>query len=226
VKLLVIEDDSKIVNMLGMLVAMRWPQTEIKATPHGEEGIQLAGSHKYDAIILDLGLPDVDGLEVLKSIRAFSTVPIIILTVRNDESEIVHGLELGADEYITKPFSQIELLARINCVIRRKTNQYFDNPLIKGELNLDWVNRRLVYKGSLILLTATETKIIHHLMVNANTTVPVSNLAEVIWGEDYPGSFKAIRVYLRRLREKLEQNPSSPSIIVTRPGLGYEIRLY
>ncbi|MGI2336492.1 MAG: response regulator transcription factor [Dehalogenimonas sp.] len=224
-KILIIEDDSKIVNMLVMLLTMRWPQAEIRATAHGEEGILFAGSHQYDAIILDLGLPDIDGLEVLKSIRGFSTMPIIILTVHNDESEIVRGLELGADEYITKPFSQIELLARINCVIRRKTNQYVENPVIKGELNLDWINRKLDCKGKLILLTATETKILHHLMVNANTTITVSSLAEIIWGEDYPGSFKAIRVYMRRLREKLEQDPSSPAIIITRPSLGYEIRL-
>jgi two-component system KDP operon response regulator KdpE len=224
-KLLLIEDDSKIVNMLTMLLKMRWPQAEIKSTTLGEDGIRLAGNHSFDAIMLDLGLPDIDGLEVLKSIRSFSIVPIIILTVRNDESEIVRGLELGADEYITKPFSQIELLARINCVIRRKTAQYVENPIIKGEMNLDWINRRLNYDGNLILLTATETKIIHHLLVNANKTISATSLAEIIWGEDYPGSFKAIRVYLRRVREKLEKDPSKPAVILTRSGLGYELHL-
>lgn len=223
-KILIIEDDYNIVKMVTMLVTMRWPQIHIDSTSYGEKGVFFAGDNVYDAIIIDLSLPDIDGLEVLKGIRSFSTVPIIILTVRNDEVEIVRGLELGADEYITKPFSQIELLARINCVIRRKTNLYVENPIIRGEMNLDWVNRRFNYKDCSVILTATETKIMHHLIINANSTVTTNSLAEAIWGEDYPGSYKAIRVYLRRLREKLEQDPSKPSVIITRPGLGYELK--
>ena len=174
-----------------------------------------------DIVILDLGLPDISGYEALQQIRLFSEVPILILTVRSEESDIVKGLEWGADDYMVKPFKQLELLARVKALIRRQAGSSNDQPLTVGTIQFDPNVFQVRKDNKEISLTRTEGSIFYHLLRNAGNVVNYSSLAETVWGDDYPGSADSLKVYIRRLREKLEIDPSNPTLILTRPGIGY-----
>jgi two-component system KDP operon response regulator KdpE len=174
-----------------------------------------------ELVILDLGLPDINGFEVLKRIRLFSSVPIAILTVRGDEKDIVRGLELGADEYVVKPFHQMELLARIGVVIRRMNNSIKSAPVIVGKYRLSSSERILQWGDRKIAITRSENIILEQLMNNAGNVVPHSKLAEELWGNDYPDSVNSIKVLICRLRKKIEIEANHPLVILSRPGLGY-----
>jgi two-component system KDP operon response regulator KdpE len=221
VKALIIEDDPEIVESISLALKIRWPDTQIVSTHLGRKGIDFAETEEPDIIILDLGLPDISGFEVLKEVRSFSAVPIIILTVKGDEGDIVRGLEWGADDYIVKPCGQLELLARVKARIRDKDHYNDDSPLSYGSLRFNPAIRQLLHRSKEIKITAIEAQIIHHLMRNAGRVATYSDLAEEVWGEDYPGSVDSLRVHIRRLREKIEENPSHPKIILTKSGLGY-----
>ena len=220
-KILVIEDDQETVEIISLALQMRWPEAKLISTRLGEEGPELVESESPDVVILDLGLPDISGFEVLKQIRLFSTVPVIILTVRGEEACVVKGLEWGADEYVTKPFRQLELLARVKAVIRSRHPRQQAIPIELGAWRLDPPVRRLYHAGREIALTRTECRILQHMMENAGHIVTNSSLAETIWGDDYPGADQSIRVYVRRLREKLETDPCHPQLILTKVGVGY-----
>jgi len=221
VKALIIEDDPEIVESISLALKIRWPDTQIISTHLGRKGIELAETGEPDIIILDLGLPDISGFEVLKEVRSFSAAPIIILTVKGDEGDIVRGLEWGADDYIVKPCGQLELLARVKARIRDKNRYSDDSPLSYGSLRFNPANRQLLNRSSEIKVTAIEARIIHHLMRNNGHIVTYSDLAEEVWGEEYPGSVDSLRVHIRRLREKIEDSPGNPKIILTKAGLGY-----
>lgn len=220
-KALIIEDSQEILEAVGLAFNIRWPETKLITTKFGEKGIELVETEQPDAVILDLGLPDVSGFEVLKRIRLFSDVPIIILTVRNEEADIVKGLEWGADDYIVKPFRQLELLSRVRALIRRSGGKINDAPVSAGKLNLVPDTGQLTINGKEITLTPTESRVMHVLIKNSDQVVTHSRLAETIWGDNYPEAADAIKVYIRRLREKLEVEPSNPRIILTRAGIGY-----
>jgi two-component system KDP operon response regulator KdpE len=220
VKLLLIEDDSDIVEAISLAFQIRWPEAQVISTHSGKKGVGLVESVQPDIVILDLGLPDVDGFAVLRKIRLFSQVPIIIVTVRADEPDIIKGLEWGADDYIIKPFRQLELLARVKAQIRRQ-GQPEGEQIISGALHLNSVTGQLYRKNKEINLTITETNILSHLMRNAGHIVTHSSLAEAVWGDDYPGAVDSIKVHIRRLREKIEEDPSQPTLIITKPGIGY-----
>jgi len=222
-KVLIIEDDREIVEVISLAFQIRWPEVEVVSSSLGERGVELAESEKPDIIILDLGLPDISGFEVLKQIRLFSTVPILILTVRADESDIVKGLEWGADDYMLKPFRQLELLSRIRALTRRRDSFIEETPLVCGQLHFAPSTRQLRKGEKEISLTRTEGDILYCLMRNAGQVVPYSSLAEAVWGEDYPDSTDSLRVYIRRLREKIEEDPSNPQIILTRASVGYSL---
>ncbi len=220
-KVLIIEDDREIVEVVSLAFKIRWPEVKFVSTHLGERGVELVESENPDVVILDLGLVDISGFEVLKQIRLFSTVPILILTVRSDEADIVKGLEWGADDYMVKPFRQLELLSRIRALTRRASPLAKETPLVCGQLHFDPTTRQLFYGSREIGLTRTEASILHHLMRNAGQVVTYSGLAEAVWGEDYPDTVGSLRVYIRRLREKLEAEPSQPQIILTKTGIGY-----
>jgi two-component system KDP operon response regulator KdpE len=171
-------------------------------------------------VILDLGLPDISGFEVLNQTRLFSRVPIIILTVRSDEADVVKGLEWGADDYILKPLRQLELLARVKALIRRQTPSE-EESLSAGPLRLETTSGQLHLEGKEIALTITESRILAHLMRNVGHVVTHSSLAEAVWGNDYPGAADSLKVHIRRLREKIEASPSQPKFILTKAGVGY-----
>jgi two-component system response regulator VicR len=220
-KVLVIEDDREIVEIITLAFEIRWPDVNLISTHLGENGIQLVEGENPDIVIIDLGLPDISGFDVLKEIRTFSKVPILILTVRGEEADIVKGLEWGADDYMTKPFRQLELLSRIRALTRRAGSIDDEEPLVCGELRFNPVTRQLLYGKTEINLTRTEGSILHFLMKNAGRVATYSSLAEAVWGEDYPDSVESLRVYIRRLREKIEPDPDNPQIILTKVGVGY-----
>ncbi len=223
-KILIIEDDPAIVETVSLAFQMRWPEAELVTTNLGGKGIELVETESPDVVILDLGLPDIDGFDVLKQVRLFSEVPIIIVTVREEETNIVKGLEWGADEYIVKPFRPLVFMAQVQALVRRQHVPSADMPLVYGPLRLDHSMRKLINAKREINLTSTEGIILYHLMRNANKVVTLPRLAEAVWGEEHPSAADAIRVYIRRLREKIETDPSHPQFIHTETGLGYTLK--
>ncbi|MBM2825032.1 MAG: DNA-binding response regulator [Dehalococcoidales bacterium] len=219
-RVLLIEDDHEIIEAITLVFQIRWPEAKVISTRLGRKGIELVESEAPDIVILDLGLPDINGFEVLRQVRLFSRVPIIILTVRADEADVVKGLEWGADDYITKPFRQLELLSRVKALIRRQ-NPAEEAILVCGPLRLDTTASQLHYGEREIALTVTETRILGHLMKSAGHVVTHSSLSEAVWDNDYPGAADSLKVHIRRLREKIEADPGHPQLILTRTGLGY-----
>ena len=220
-KVLIIEDDPEIIEVVSLAFQIRWPEIKVVTTHLGAKGVELVESENPDVVILDLGLPDTSGFDVLKEIRAFSTVPILVLTVRGEETDIVKGLEWGADDYMVKPFRQLELLSRVRALIRRTSTVDTETPIVYGALHFNPTTRQLLYDQREINLTRTEGSILHHLMRNAGQVVTYESLAESVWGEDYPGAIESLRVYIRRLREKVEVAPDQPQIILTKASIGY-----
>lgn len=219
-KVLLIEDDREIVEAISLAFQIRWPEAKVVSTRLGQKGVELVESDAPDIVVLDLGLPDINGFEVLRQIRLFSSVPTIILTARSDEAGIVKGLEWGADDYIVKPFRQLELLARVKALIRRQTHS--DREILTyGPLQLEAITGQLYCDGKEVALTVTESLILNHLMKNADRVVTHSSLAEAVWGDDYPGAADSLKVHIRRMRAKIEPDPSNPQFIMTRTGIGY-----
>ena len=219
-QILIIEDSPVIVETISLALEIRWPDVNISVTSTGEQGIEMTETESPDVIILDLGLPDISGFDVLKRIRLFSNIPIIILTARQDETDIVKGLEWGADDYMTKPFKQLELLARVQGAIRRYRHLN-EKVLVCGPLRLDPISLKLTLNGNEIRITRTEGLIMGHLMKNAGNVVTYSSLGEAMWGGDFPEASDSIKVHIRHLREKLETNPGKPKLIIIKPGMGY-----
>ena len=222
-KVLIIEDDKEIVDSVSLTFLLRWPEAELISTGLGEEGIELVETENPDIVILDLGLPDINGFEVLRQIRLFCTTPIVVLTVKGEESDMVKGLEWGANDYVVKPFRQLELLARLKVQLRKQAHPDEEEAIVCGTLRLDPATFQLTYGGTEISLTVIEGRIIEHLMRNAGNVVTHTRLAEAVWGEDYPGAIDSLRVYIRYLRQKLEKNPSHPKLILTKSGVGYSL---
>jgi two-component system KDP operon response regulator KdpE len=220
-KILLVEDNEEIVEAISIALKIRWPQINITATCKGEEGISLVEQENPDVVILDIGLPDISGYNVLKAIRLFSDVPVMMLTARGEESDIVKGLELGADEYIVKPFKQLELLSRLKVITRRRCYCCEELPISKGKFILNPLDRTLSAGDEIINLTKTESVLLGKLMINEGNVVRYSSLAAEIWGNDYPDASAALKVYIRRLRDKIEPSPHHPRYILTRSGLGY-----
>lgn len=224
-KVLLIEDAEEIVDTISLCFELRWPGVNVISTAEGGQGLTLTETESPDVVILDLGLPDMDGFEVLKKIRAFSNVPIIIVTVRSEEMDKIKGLELGADDYITKPFSHMELLARIQAVLRRTSvpeSKVKEKPFYSSGLNIDFATRTVVVDGQPVKLTPTEYNLLHYLVMNADTTLTHRALLEKVWGEEYLDSPEYLKVYIQRLRNKLEVDPGKPQLIISQRGIGYK----
>jgi two-component system KDP operon response regulator KdpE len=224
-KVLLIEDAEEIVDTIALCFELRWPGVNIISTAEGGQGLTLAETVSPDVVILDLGLPDMDGFEVLKEIRAFSNVPVIIVTVRGEEIDKIKGLELGADDYITKPFSHMEFLARIQAVLRRASvseSKVKEKPFHSSRLNIDFATRTVLVDGQPVKLTPTEYNLLHYLVMNADTTLTHRALLEKVWGEEYLDSPEYLKVYIQRLRNKLEVDLKKPQLIISQRGIGYK----
>ncbi len=222
-KVLVVEDDREIVEVLSMVFGMRWPDAKLVSTNLGEKGVELAESENPDVVILDLGLPDISGFDVLKQIRIFSSVPILILTVRGEEADIVRGLEWGADDYMVKPFRQLELMSRIQALTRRTGSSVEETPLTCGRLRFSPRTKQLFNGEVEIKITPTEASVMECLMKKRGQVVTYADIAEGIWGENFPDPVDSLRVYIRRLRQKIEEDPEQPKIILNRSGVGYSL---
>jgi len=222
-KVLIIEDEQEIVDSVSLAFQKDWPEATLISTRMGEEGIELVETEEPDVVILDLGLPDIDGLEVLKSIRLFSSVPVVVLTVRGEERDVSRGLDRGANDYIAKPFRKLELLSRLKAQLRKQVHPDEEAPIVCGSLRLDPSTYQLTYGSKEISLTAVEGRILENLMRNAGHVTTYSRLTEAVWGEDCPGAIESLRVYIGYLRAKLEIDPKKPRIIRTKAGVGYSL---
>ncbi len=221
-KVLIIEDSPEIVEAVALCLQLRWPEVEIAVAAEGTRGIEILKSSSFNIIILDINLPDMDGFKVLQEVRIFSDVPTIILTVRGKEEDQARGLEMGADDYIVKPFKPRDLVARVNAVTRRATNVKTgrEKPIIvRGKLTLDLTNNEITLRDKKSKLTPTEAKLLYILMDNPEETLTGEKIAYQVWGKEHTDTDE-LRTYVRRLRNKLKDNP--PRIILTDYGEGYK----
>lgn len=223
-KVLVVDDEKLIVK--GIRFSLEQDGMEVDCAYDGEEALNMARETSYDMILLDIMLPKMDGFEVCQAIREFSNMPIVMLTAKGDDMDKILGLEYGADDYITKPFNILEVKARIKAIMRRtsgKAAKAEENPSVieKKDLKLDVDSRRLFILGKEINLTAKEFDLLEHLVKNENKVYSRENLLETVWGADYPGDARTVDVHVRRLREKIEENPSEPKYVHTKWGVGY-----
>ena len=222
-KVLVVDDEKLIVK--GIRFSLLQDDMEVDCAYDGEEALNLAKSNAYDMILLDVMLPKMDGFEVCQAIREFSEVPIIMLTAKGDDMDKILGLEYGADDYITKPFNILEVKARIKAIMRRtsqaKVVKEQTSVIEKGDIKLDCDSRRLFINDEEINLTAREFELLEILVKNENKVYSRESLLNLVWGKDYPGDVRTVDVHVRRLREKIETNPSEPKYVHTKWGVGY-----
>lgn len=223
-KILVVEDEPDMAEVINVALTMHWADCQVLVTAEGERAVDLVEQEHPDVVLLDIGLPGMDGYAVCKDIRAFSDVPIIMLTVRDQESDKVRGLELGADDYITKPFGHLELLARIRAVLRRAqmpTPTSKAPDFVCGRLAINFARQEVTVGGQKVAMTPTEYNLLYHLVRNAGQVLPHSTLLAKVWGHEYKEELDYLKVYIRRLREKIEADPQNPRHIVTERGVGY-----
>ena len=190
----------------------------------GEEAIRTSTLRPIDLAIVDLGLPDMDGAEVVERIRSWSSVPIIVLSVRSNEAEKVHLLELGADDYVVKPFGMAELLARVRVALRRQSRAASGEPTVKvGPLTIDLAVRAVTLNGQRLTLTPKEYRLLQVLAQHAGNVVTHQHLLKEVWGSIHMHDTHYLRIFVRKLRQKIEPNPNSPRILVTELGVGYRL---
>ncbi len=222
-KVLVVDDEKLIVK--GIRFSLEQDGMEVECAYDGEEALKLATENQYDMILLDIMLPKMDGFEVCQQIRGFSDVPIVMLTAKEDDMDKILGLDYGADDYITKPFNILEVKARIKAIMRRTSGKREKEEAVKviesGDLKLDGESRRLFILGKEINLTAKEFDLLELLVMNPGKVYSRENLLNIVWGYEYPGDVRTVDVHVRRLREKIEKNPSEPKYVHTKWGVGY-----
>lgn len=219
-RVLVVDDEKLIVK--GILLSLSQDGFKVDCAYDGEEAINMALANKYDIILLDVMLPKYTGLEVCETLRKTINTPIIMLTAKGDDEDKIAGLECGADDYITKPFNIMEVKARMKAIFRRLDKASDDEEIIeKGDLRLEVSQRRLFIEGKEYNLTAKEFEVLELLVKNQNKVYSRENLLKLVWGESYPGDVRTVDVHIRRLREKIEINPSEPRFVHTKWGVGY-----
>ena len=220
-KVMIIEDNEEVVEAVTLCLQIRWPDADISYAYGGLTGVQMVEAQEFDIVLLDINLPGIDGFEVLRRIRTFSAVPVIILTVRGWEEDQVEGLELGADDYIVKLFRPRELVSRVNSVLRRASVQSIgleSHSLVRGNLRLLLNSNEVESKEGKVKLTPTECKVLYALMKNEGQTISSQTLLNDVLGREDTNT-EIIRTYIRRLRSKLKDSP--PSIILNDRGGGY-----
>lgn len=219
-KILVVDDEKLLVK--GIKFNLENEGYQVECAYDGAAAVELARTGGFDLIILDLMMPEIDGLEACMRIREFSNVPIIMLTARSEDTDKIIGFECGADDYITKPFNILELKARIRAMLRRASGGAQGKSRITvGDLTLDTEQRVAIRDGEVVELTAKEYDLIELLMKNPRRVYSRENLMNVVWGYSYAGDYRTVDVHIRRLREKLERQPAEPDHIMTKWGVGY-----
>lgn len=220
-KVLVVDDEKLIVK--GIRFSLEQDGMEVDCAYDGEEALSMIQNKEYDIILLDVMLPKKDGFEVCQQVREFSSVPIVMLTAKGEDMDKILGLEYGADDYITKPFNILEVKARIKAIMRRTTPKQKETVKIieDGDMKLYCDDRRAFVAGKEMNLTAKEFDVLELLVLNPNKVYSRESLLKLIWGNDYPGDVRTVDVHIRRLREKIEDNPSNPRYVHTKWGVGY-----
>lgn len=225
-KILIVDDDPDIVESVRLGFGLQWREVELLSASIGEEGLRLVEEARPDLVLLDVGLPRRDGYDILRELRGFSDVPVIMLTARDEPIDTVRGLEAGADDYVGKPFDHLELTARVRAVLRRldvKAPAPGVAAYRRGELEIDAGAREARVGGRRVVLTATEWQVLEVLVANAGWVVPHARIAARVWGRDDPADLDSLRVFVRRLRAKLGDDAANPRYIETMRGVGYRM---
>jgi DNA-binding response OmpR family regulator len=223
-KFLIVDDDKAIVEAVTIGLQFQWQDAEVHSAPDGEQGLALFGELSPDVTLLDVNMPRMSGFEVLQRVREVSDAPVLMLTARGDEMSKVHGLELGADDYLVKPFSHLELFARIKAVLRRTD---MPSPVtaapsfVSGDVTMNFDSREVTVKGAPVKLTPTEYKLLYQLVRNAGRVLPFDTLLSKVWGDEYRGDMDYLKTYISRLRKKLGDDPENSRYILTERSVGY-----
>lgn len=221
-KVAIVDDEKSIIDAVNVAFEFRWPEVKLVSAQTGREGIELVKREHPDIVILDINLPDISGFNVLKELREFSSVPVIVLSVRSDDADVLRGLEAGADDYIIKPFNYLTLLARVKAVLRRSENislRERRDAAVSPRLKIDFINQRVTADDRPVRLTPVEYRLLVLLARNKNKVVSFRRIIEEIWESEFDGKTESIRVYVTRLRKKLGDIP--PSMILNEHGAGY-----
>ncbi|MCR4842133.1 MAG: response regulator transcription factor [Eubacterium sp.] len=221
--ILVVDDEKLIVK--GLKYSLQQDDMTVDCAFDGQEALDMARDNKYDMILLDVMLPKIDGLEVLRQIREFSQVPVIMLTAKSEDMDKILGLDYGADDYVTKPFNVLEVKARIKAILRRgeprKEGNAAGGMIVSGRMKVDTDGRRVYIDDKEIRLTSKEFDLLELMITNPNKVYSREDLMKIVWGADYPSDVRTVDVHVRRLREKIESNPSEPKYVHTKWGTGY-----
>ncbi len=220
---ILVADDEKII-VKGIKFNLENEGYEVETAYNGEDALEIIKNVHLDLVILDLMMPKLDGLEACRRIREFSTVPIIMLTAKSEDTDKLLGFEYGADDYLTKPFNILELKSRVRAILRRSGSadaKFKNTRLICDSLILDTEQRNAYIDGNPVQLTAKEFDLVELMMRNPGRVYSRENLLNIVWGYEYPGDMRTVDVHVRRLREKLEANPAKPDFILTKWGVGY-----
>ena len=223
-RILVVDDAPDVVESVRLGFTLQWRDVEVLGAGTGEQALDVVERERPDIVLLDVGLPGVDGFGVLREIRLFSDVPVVMLTARDDAIDKVKGLELGADDYVTKPFNHLELMARVRAVLRRHEMPPPTSraPSFRAlDLEVDFAAHEVRLRGERLDLTPTEYKLLYHLVRNSGHVLQHGTLLAKVWGREYLDEVDYLRVYVRRLRDKLGDDPDHPRYIRTERGLGY-----
>ncbi|MBQ8633625.1 MAG: response regulator transcription factor [Lachnospiraceae bacterium] len=219
-KVLVVDDEKLIVK--GIRFSLEQEGMQVDCAYDGQEALDMVKENTYDVILLDVMLPKFNGYEVCQQVREFSDVPIIMVTAKDDDMDKILGLEYGADDYITKPFNILEVKARIKAIMRRSNKKEEESKeATYGDLTIDCSSRRVYIEGNEVNLTAKEFDVLELLVFHPNKVYDRDALLDLVWGKDYPGDARTVDVHIRRLREKIEKNPSEPKYVHTKWGVGY-----
>jgi two-component system KDP operon response regulator KdpE len=220
-RILVVDDEKQIRRILAASLASRG--NEVVEAASGGEAVSRTALHQPDLIILDLGLPDIDGIEVIRRVREFTQTPIIILSVREGEEDKIEALNAGADDYVTKPFAMGELLARVRVALRRASREEDEGAIVHGDMTVDLGRHLIIVRGQKVRLSVTEYEILRHLALHRGKVVTHGQLLHVVRGPNHQEDSHYIRVYIAQLRHKIESDPNNPTHIITEPGVGYRM---
>ena len=224
VKFLIVDDDKSIVEAVTIGLQFQWQDAEVYSAGNGEEGLRMFFDRSPDVTLLDVNMPYMSGFEVLQRIREVSDAPVLMLTAKGDEMSKVKGLELGADDYLVKPFSHLELFARIKAVLRRSE---LPAPVssapsfVSGDIAINFDSHEVTVKGESVKLTPTEYKLLYQLVRNAGRVLPFDMLLSKVWGDEYRGDTDYLKTYISRLRKKLGDNSENPRYLLTERSVGY-----
>jgi two-component system KDP operon response regulator KdpE len=221
-RILIVDDDARLIRLLREVLSAT--NYDVITCSHGKQAVELAALEQPDLVLLDIIMADLDGFNVARKVREFSNVPIIMLTAKIKEDDVLEGFEAGADDYVTKPFSCKELLARVQAVLKRavRPDTASGDALIEcGDLTVDLLRRRVLVAGREVHLTATEFSLLYQLAVHVNQVLFHEQLLGEVWGPEYRSDVDYLRSYIHTLRKKIERNPSNPEMILNVQGVGY-----